>query len=64
MMRSKYEVVFILFTNETIQSSEFRVLGMTGQGRAETTACQSYAIMSQFKINYSIILTNTKIDTF
>jgi len=34
-MRSKHEVVFALFTNDTIQSSEFRVLGKTGQERAD-----------------------------
>jgi len=61
IMRSKHEVVFVLFTNDTIQSSEFRVLGMTGQERAQTTTRQSCAIMNQFKINYNIILTNTKL---
>lgn len=53
--------VFVLFTSDTIQSSEFRVLGMTGQERAQAAACQSCAIMNQFKINYNIILTNTKL---
>jgi len=61
IIRSKHEVVFVLFTNDTIQSSEFRVMGMTGQERAQTTARQSCAIVNQFEINYNIILTNTKL---
>ena len=61
IMRSKHGVVFVLFTNHTIENSEFRVLDMTGQETAQTTAHKSCAIMNHFKINYNIILTNTKL---